>query len=89
MPSNVTTQAALVAARSAFRAAALTFATSTVPPLAVTLETSVLALSGGPGENIHPHFADPADADYYRHTKIYVDRLIASGAYAGPALPFR
>lgn len=88
MPMNNTTEPAVRAGRAAFRTAAITFATSTVPPLMATLETAVLAASG-PGDTVHPHFADTAEADFYRHVKVYVDRLIAAGAYAGPALPFR
>lgn len=99
MPSNATTITAVDAARSAFRSAAITFATSTTPPLLATLAAAkaAVALPGAPvnagagfvvlTEPVLPLFANDADAAFYRHLKVYVDRLIAAGAYAGPALP--
>ena len=88
MPMNDTTEPAVRSARAAFRSAAITFATSTIPPLAATLDAAVLAASG-PGDHPHPLFTDTADADFYRNLKRYADRLITAGVYAGPALPLR
>lgn len=97
MPQNATTQAALDAARAAFRSAAITFATSTTPPLIVTLASAKAAVAapsptapvgpGNSGDPVPPLFAAEAEGALYLAVKLYVDRLIAAGTYSGAPLP--
>lgn len=84
MPMNDITGPAVQAARTALRNAMITFATATAPPLAATLNTAILA-----ADPQYPLFATTEDATFYNAARLYVDRLITQGTFAGPALPLR
>lgn len=79
-----TTEPAIRAARATLKAAMITFATSTVPPLATPLDNLT--------QMAHPHLpmCDPDEQALYRALAQYVNnRLIPSHQFAGPPLPLR
>ena len=84
MAMDNTTEPAVRAARTALRNAMITFATSTAPSLAATLNNAIIA-----ADPTYPMFSATDDGAFYAAAKIYVDRLIAQGAFGGPALPLR
>jgi hypothetical protein len=97
MAYDNSTEPGIRAARAAIRAAFITLATTTIPPLAATLVALVRAadpnlpmMAGN-----HPITNSAVGAQYdgdqalYAALCHYVDGLIAAGGYAGPALPNR
>jgi hypothetical protein len=84
MPLTDANAGPVITARNNFRSAAITFVTSTLPPIAQTLHDTILAT-----DPMHPMLAAPEDAQFYAHCVVYMRTLIARGLYAGAPLPHR
>ena len=97
MAYDNSTEPAIRAARAAIRAAFITLATTTIPPLAATLVALVVKadpnlpmLAGGqPMNAVGPAVYTDAEQALYTALVHYVDGLIAAGQFAGPPLPWR
>lgn len=76
--------AAMIAAENAIRSAMITFATTTLPPLAATAYAQ--ALKDDPN---YDTLNTDAERGFYFACSLYVKQLIAQGAFAGPPLPVR
>jgi hypothetical protein len=74
----------MATAENAVRTAMITFATSTLPPLITAAHNQ--ALRDGPEYNA---LNTEAENGLYIALTLYVTRLIAQGAFAGPPLPIR